>query len=104
MISIKKKTIYKGSWWFNNKRKHPSIIIKSNNKDFFVVRTLSHSKERKTDLQLFDSPNPNDIVMPQFISKRMYYENSKETFGKHYKNMRFSYRDKQRFKKRNKKR
>ena len=104
VIFISKKNIYKGAWWFNNKRKHPSIIIKSNNKDYFVVRTLSHSKERNSDLELYDSPNPNDIVMPQYISGRKYYEKSKEAFGKHYKNIRLSYRDTTRFKKWNKKR
>ena len=77
LLISKKKNIYKGSWWYNNKRKHPSIVIKSNNNNYYVVRTLSHSKERKDDFELFESPNPNNIVMPQYISKRKYTENDK---------------------------
>lgn len=105
MIFIsKKKNIYKGSWWFNNKRKHPSYIIKSNNSDYFVVRILSHSKSNKNDFLLLYSPNPNNKVMPQFISKKKYYEKSKKSFGKYYSNFKFSDIDKKRFKKWNKKR
>ena len=100
----KKKNIYKGSWWFNNKRKHPSFIVKSNNKDYFAVRLLSHSKNRDNDFSLVEPPNPKSTNMPQYISKRKYIENNKNAFGKHYKNIKLSVKDKRRFKKWNKKR
>ena len=102
MITISKKNIYKGSWWFNNKRKHPSYVIKSNNKNYFVVRTLSHSRDSDNDFELYSSPNPKLKNDKQYISSRKYIENSKDPFGKHYKNFKFSYKDNKRFKKWNK--
>lgn len=103
IISKKSKNIYKGSWWFNNKRKHPSYVIKSNNDDYFVVRTLSHSKDSDSDFVLYESPNPRIKNEKQYISSRKYIENSKEPFGRHYNNFKFSSKDNRRFKKWNNK-
>jgi cellulose biosynthesis protein BcsQ len=94
----KNKNIFRGSWWFNNRRKHPSYVIKSNNKDYFVVRTLSHSQESDSDFELIDSPNPKIKNEPQFISSRKYVENSKDSFGRNYKRkFKFSGNDNGRF-------
>ena len=59
---MSKKNIYKGSWWYNNKRKHPSVVIKSNNKDYFEIRLLSHDKYNGNDFVLKVSPNPNGYL------------------------------------------
>jgi hypothetical protein len=93
------KRIYKGSWWFNKKRKHPSIIIKSNNRDFFEIRLLSHTKYNMNDFHLKISPNPNGDGKKQYINDRKYVEHSKKTFGIELKNYKLSIQDKRRFKK-----
>lgn len=98
MIFISKR-IYKGSWWFNKKRKHPSIIIKSNNRDFFEIRLLSHTKYNMNDFHLKISPNPNGDGKKQYINARKYVEHSKKTFGIELKNYKLSIQDKRRFKK-----
>lgn len=74
------KNIYKGSWWFNNRRKHPSYIVKSNNKDYFETRILSHKRTGKYDLKLAKSPNPRGYGEQYLLSKK-YIENSKKSFG-----------------------
>lgn len=74
------KNIYKGSWWFNNRRKHPSYIVKSNNMDYFETRILSHKKLSKNDLKLEVSPNPKGYGEQYLLSKK-HIENSKKSFG-----------------------
>lgn len=91
------KNIYKGSWWFNNRRKHPSYIVKSNNTDFFEIRILSHTRKNIEDLELMISPNPNGYGK-QYIIKKKYIEKSKKSFGKKL-NYKFSKVDKHNFKK-----
>lgn len=96
---IRNKNIFKGSWWYNNKRKHPSIVIKSNNKDFFEIRLLSHEKYNGNDFILKVSPNPNGDSRQQFINSKKYVEYSTKPFGSQLKNYKFSNQDKRRFKK-----
>lgn len=96
---MSKKNIYKGSWWFNKKRKHPSIIIKSNNTNYFEIRLLSHSKYNNKDFVLTISPNPNSDNNQQYINSRKYIERNKNTFGMKLITYKMSYEDKRRFKK-----
>ena len=105
MIVISKKNIYKGQWWYNKRRKHPSIIIKSNNLNYFEVRLLSHKRYNCDDFVLKISPNPNGDNAKQFINKRTIIENNKNSFGIHLTRYKLSNFDKRRFKrwKRNKK-
>ena len=79
------------------------IFTYTNNKNYFVVRTLSHSKDSDSDFVLYESPNPKIRNDRQFISSRKYIENSKQPFGRHYNDFRFSNKDNKRFKKWNKK-
>ena len=93
------KNIYKGSWWYNKRRKHPSIIIKSNNKDYFEIRLLSHKKYDHNDFILIVSPNPDDDGGKQYINSRKYVELNKKSFGINLTRYNLSKIDKRRFKK-----
>lgn len=99
IISKKSKNIYKGSWWFNNKRKHPSIVIKSNNKDYFEIRLLSHDKYNGNDFVLKVSPNPNGDKEQQYINAKKYVETNSKPFSRELKKYKFSNLDKRNFKK-----
>ena len=92
------KKIYKGSWWFNNRRKHPAYIIKSNNKDYFELRILSHSKKYIDDIELLINPNPNDNSKA-YIQKKKYVETNKKPFGKKLSKFKLSNHDKKKLKK-----
>ena len=94
---MKNKNIYKGSWWFNNRRKHPSFIVKSNNNDYFEIKILSHKKTSIYDLKLIASPNPEGYG-EQYLLFKKYIENSKKSFGKKL-DYKFSKKDKLRTKK-----
>ena len=95
---MKHRNIYKGSWWFNNRRKHPSYIIKSNNKNYFETRLLSHKRVNKKDIELLFPPNPNDNKV-NYLLDRTYIEYDKKVFGTKLK-FKLSNIDKKRMKKR----
>ncbi len=93
------KNIYKGSWWYNKRRKHPAIIIRSNNKDYFEIRLLSHKKYDCNDFLLIISPNPDGDKRTQYINSRKYVEMNKKSFGINLTRYNLSVKDKRRFKK-----
>lgn len=92
------KNIYKGSWWFNNRRKHLSYIVKSNNKDFFETRIISHKRQFKDDIELNDNPNINDSSKA-YMQKKKYIETTKKSFGSKLSGFKLSKRDKKKIKK-----
>lgn len=84
---------------FNRRRKHNSLIVKENDKDYEFF-TLTHSKQRDDrhkNIKLFKNPNPKD-KRNSYIENKL-SKDKKGVFGRINNNLKLSSKDKQKVKK-----
>lgn len=92
--SNKNKDILTGSYWFNNRRKHPCHITNSNNNNYFENHLITHTRKSPYDIELDKDPKIGSTdSRKSYYGYRKYVETSKDAFGKKINDFEFTESD-----------